>query len=688
MATYGLKYKAEWRNSRGQDYRLRVYRRDYSGGSKTIGGFCGCALEVQGAQGRIIDPIVKTQLRFSMVDAWDQADTSSVKYGDWTEFFTPDATLYKVVLYSLSGSTATEIWTGYITPDSWHEDLDYRGIITITARDNIGHLKDFPFSTEGFSAVDENGLAEIRDVIYRAMEVIDFPMSVSIETAGPGQHSADTPCTEDGDYLTEALVNVSLFEGMDWYAVLEQTLEAIGFAFRFVGGNKCFVCSLRNLPILGHVTEAVGSQTMEFYGGSLELDPAVKMIEEEQDYKFKREIDLEIFAGLTYTAPATTYRCKTDGNTLPGGGTVSIAEHDAPTHTVNANGRTPWVHNTKLLDPSGYLPDDFLKRSEGEDGWKRYIFIPGNYALNTAPYASNTNFRFVTKTGAIKITFHFTEHALTIRNSGSMSGKMQDAHYSLAEIKYGVNYLSSDGTVVRHWNGGSWDGNGPYALTKTFDAQNENATEFELELGDCADIDGGLLVVFIYDIKYKCWSTGGDGCYARVASVTTALLGTTSISTNKVKTVNDEAYNVLMTRRPLFGALSKEVGFVLPDNYPGGLFYYPFVGSAPQLYPYTVRFTDYAGGVVPLPVLVHEQILCYYLGAARVLSGSCAPINKVKFDFGKLCTYKGVSYLFQGGTLDLFSGIVTGAVLREYADFSTVWSGGAPTYSEEVIYNN
>lgn len=676
MATYGLKYKADFRNYRKQDYRLYVYQRDYAGSSKTIGYLAGCALEVQGAQGRIIDPIVKTQLRFSVVDATDKADTSTVKYRNWQEFYTPDATRYKVVLYSLSGSTATAIWTGYITPDSWQESLDFRGIITITARDNIGHLKDFPFVADGIITPDENGLIAIDDIITRALEVVEFPMDIVWGTYIP---------FGNGVYiLTNARVSAALFDGMDWYEVLEQTLEAIGYTFRYVGRNTFSVCSLRDLPKVGHYYEATGSQTMEFYGGLLELDPAVKKIEEEQDYKTEREIDLEIFAGLEYGAD-TTYRCVTSGNALPGGGTVSVPEHDAPANYVSLSGSTPWDRGSLLFNPDGKLPDDFLKRSEGEDGWKRYIFIPGNHAQTGT---AHTYFRLISKTGAVKLTLKFSPHPLAVRMSGSMTGKMMDPNYSLSSIRYAVNFVSLGITSVRYWNGGSWVSNGgPYILTKEYDSQNTFSDIFKIELAECEDIDEGLIVLQIYDIKYKCWSAAGHGCYARLASANAELLGSAVIASNKVTTINNNDYNVMITRRPLFGALSREIGFVRPANYLAGMFYYESAGATPELFPYNANF-DEDDPLVPLPVLIHQQILCYYFGAARVLSGNCAPVNKAKFDFGKLCSYKGVSYLFQGGTLDLFSGVISGAVLREYTTFNSLWSGGAPEYSEDVIYNN
>ena len=209
-----------------------------------------------------------------------------------------------------------------------------------------------------------------------------------------------------------------------------------------------------------------------------------------------------------------------------------------------------------------------------------------------------------------------------------------------------------------------------------------------IELGECADINPGRLFVEFVNIVYKCWSSGGKGSYARLESLRAELIAPQTLKGDVVTTINNTAYNVKIDRKPLFGALSKTMGFVTPQNYKKGLFYYGDGPGVPTLFPYMVRFTDYVGGTVPLPVLIHMQMLCYYFGAARVLSGSCAPVNKAKFDFGKLCRYKNVNYLLQGGTLDLFSGIISGAVLREYTTFPTLWSGGAPTYNEDVIYNN
>ena len=81
MAGYAEKYYAEFRNVRGEDYRLMIEQRAWSGGRKRIAFLAGCVLEIQGSQDDITAPIVKTQLRFTVIDASDMTDTAYVMSG-------------------------------------------------------------------------------------------------------------------------------------------------------------------------------------------------------------------------------------------------------------------------------------------------------------------------------------------------------------------------------------------------------------------------------------------------------------------------------------------------------------------------------------------------------------------------------------------------------------------------------
>ena len=129
---YQLKYRWRGKSSNGTLYGLNIYidtkAHTYIDEDPPvietidIEGLTSIQLDVQGGAEAITAPIVKTQLRFSLVDAPDMTD-ANYKRGGWEEFFTPDAYKYLVelVVFPIPGdtSTANTIWQGFITPDSW-----------------------------------------------------------------------------------------------------------------------------------------------------------------------------------------------------------------------------------------------------------------------------------------------------------------------------------------------------------------------------------------------------------------------------------------------------------------------------------------------------------------------------------------------------------------------------------------
>ena len=666
MATYKRKYYADFQNRLQQSFALTISQRDYTGSAKQIGTLAGCVFELQGNMGDIISPIVKTQLRFSLVDAWDKPATSSYKYGSWEEFFTPDATLYKVTIARYIGTTARVFWTGYITPDSWQEDLDYHGIITVTARDNIGHLADFPFDAEG----DENGLIKIADLLDAAMAKIDFPMTYSIQSGSWVKFPE-----ANGVQLHNACVNVSLFDGMDWYEALERSLEAIGYVFRFIDGNQFILTPLRNStrPTTGGTRT---TQEVEFYGGTLEMDPAVKTIEEEQDYGSKNEVELELIDGIQYSS-TQSYNFRIEG-TESGLGTVTGS---ADKNNVDQAGKSCVGGNSDLLDPTLYNPTPWLYRSEG-DSWKKYLFI----AANANPLDSLlTYFVFKTRTTAVRIVFTFAD-TFTIEDIPVTPSRITTMNAALFQVRYSVEYYDPTSGTTYYWGGAGWYNTGPASvITKDYDG---NETALVIDLAANEDSPSGIVTVHLHSITYKYRLGAGKGVYARLSSVNVELLGTKMLQSNKVITINNQANNVQIKRKPLFGALSEAVGFVTPANYEKGLFYYLESGAPAMRYPYMVHFTGQADTYnVPLPVAIHQQILCFYHGAARVLNGNAGIPNKGLFYFNRVNAYKGHYYLFQGGAWDLFSGIITGATFREFVEFDDLWSGGAPEYDNQSEYN-
>ena len=130
---YLLKYYKEL-VSHGHRWRLEIHQdTDDAIDAVEIGPVLqGLRLIMQGDQADIDTPIVKTSLEMVFVDAPDLEDER--KCGYWEEFYTSSATEYRVRLMK---DGAVE-WTGYVTPDSFSESLQYRGSVTIIARDNLG----------------------------------------------------------------------------------------------------------------------------------------------------------------------------------------------------------------------------------------------------------------------------------------------------------------------------------------------------------------------------------------------------------------------------------------------------------------------------------------------------------------------------------------------------------------------
>jgi hypothetical protein len=172
---YQLKYYKDI-ESQGHHWRVEIHQEtDEALVAVEIGPVIqGLKLIVQGDQADVDTAIVKTSLEMVFVDAPDLE--SERKCGYWEEFYTSSATEYKVILYK----NGTIEWQGYITPDSFSETLQYRGSVTIIARDNLGMLQDFEYDLVAGST----GMVSIGHMLERAMSLISFPMTYTIPAGG------------------------------------------------------------------------------------------------------------------------------------------------------------------------------------------------------------------------------------------------------------------------------------------------------------------------------------------------------------------------------------------------------------------------------------------------------------------------------------------------------------------------
>lgn len=648
---------------------IEIHEKDYDGANKEIGDLQNIRVTLQGDRDTIDSPIVKTSLSFTLVDTWDEPDTENVKHGNWQEFYTPDSTKFLVKLifeeYNRSGDLVDShpIWSGYVTPDSWQESLAYRGSITVTARDNIGHLQDFEFDL----TPDSDGLVSIRDIITGAMQKVNLPLDFIIN-ADTEDYSHGIYNEYEGVNIIDTLVNASLFEGDDWYSVLEDVLEGLGFVLRFGWRNDVAVGPIRNLSHLSTTEGALPADDLEltFLGGGIRtIDPPYRSIREEMRYDYNSDAELDINSGLAGAGlPPNSLSYTIEGYELPDG-----------THTSDKTGSMPAYQNVGTL-ANGWAVGAFLDtdlygvlesvndpNAEGES-FKDYAFIPANTDVDIS-----AKFSFFAMSPEFTLHVTFARRAAYISNADPTKvGPYYDL--MLYQIVYDVTYES--GGTTYYWNGVSWVSTAQ-RLTAEYEVGSgaEMATELDVQLHAASNIGEGKYAIRFYRIVYKMGFGSYDtGVYARLGSISVSANVPHTVS-DTVTTINDESFNVRFTRTPALGVLSNDAGRIVVGNYENILYFRPSIGKIAP-YPYNLTW-DGAIGRWPLPVLIHMQLLTNHLEPMEILEGDCM-VEGAIFP-GRTFKYKGKRFLLVSGTYDPLAGRYVGATLREFQEYSDVWEG-------------
>ena len=655
-SAYDLRFYKEFSSKDGTQVRLEILRkRDVIYPVvQEIASLTALSLTLEG-NGEIDDPITKSTVQFSIVDDVFREDVlnTKVKHGNWQELYTPDATAFLVIIKSRSGEDEqwNDRWRGYVTPDSWEEDLESYGQVHITARDNIGHLADFDFDYQS-----ESGTISIRTLLSEAMKKVSMPMELRFNTSNEGEAVALSGNDVD---IMAAGICLKAFEGKSWYEAVEGVLAALGMTLRYTDEGSVTVMHLANLPLYGSVTQQ-NALTPIFHGGTLTLAPAYKEIISEVDFGAQEECELNIYAGVEFTGEASVYNYAYESVVLPAGGTTT-GSGQAPYDKISGAARG-WDSLSAMFDPSKYELGYFLQKSEG-DSAKDYVFLVANQTSGQQQFYS-----FDTNSLDILFTAEFTQSPLCIRNN-----QLFDAYANLAEITYVV--VAEANGVTKYWNGYDWQ-NGFKELTVEYDAQNTAETIFELALRSCDEIINTAKVTIAFQrIVYKTMDTyTKTGIYARVMSMKIALTAT-MLETDKVRTINNESYNVKAERDLAVGALSASVAYLTPQSYINALW---DMTSQDELYPF--QYNVYLGldhtEEYPLPVIIHRQLLMFHHLAHPMLSGNCS-VAKHHARFDRLYSYKGVNYILQGGTLDFVSGMFSNIMLRGYISYNELWNAMA-----------
>lgn len=259
---YTLYLYKEFPSKSGKTIRLEIFERDYAGSAIELEALSPTpvTLTTDNTNNSVFMPIIKTYIGVNI------KDTEQI---DYTRLFTPDATKFKVII-KVNGTTE---WAGYLTPDSFSQSLQYRSEINLIARDNLGMLSEFTY-TSG------NTFGTIRSLINAALSVIGFQGTLEYRVKKVDENAVN---------VLDGYVPLRAYTGKTYQEVLETLLTGIGCQLRYVGGNKYAIFDIADLKGYG---DTITSQDFLFIdqSGMMELIPAWKDITISQDYLLAEEI--------------------------------------------------------------------------------------------------------------------------------------------------------------------------------------------------------------------------------------------------------------------------------------------------------------------------------------------------------------------------------------------------------------
>ena len=598
------------------------------------------SLDLQGQQDDIDTPIVKTSLSLSFVDA---SDVKNGKMnGTWDFFARATEKEWKVRIVRLSDNQI--LWSGYVTPDSYSEELRYRGTCSMIARDNIGQLQNYDFDAAG----DADGMISFTDLVNTAWEKIDNGMQLVIL---PYQYWLQTA---ESSSVIDALMNVSAFEEKSWYEALESVLYSFGAVLRYRGDNTFVLCPLKHLPTMGlNTITAITPKMMT--GASREFAPAVKSIEETADYDLEEGKEVALVTSQEFSGAVvnTEYEGK---NVF--GETIKAQTPVCPlTKTMYEVGWSNPVSNAPLLlNPLRYNRSDFVKTYLASD----MLILTNTTGDNELVYTAEVNAE------SFKVKLSFGNIFQLVGNNLLLgSGELTGLTYSLSASQSGI---------TTYWNGTAWV-TGQTKLNAEF---NERAVEIDCNLG--AFSGSVTFRLHIFSIQRTDNISTESAGYVCLNTMEIAPQGQISLrEVNRVNTRYDDANNVILTRNPQLASAFERT--LYPSFIKNGIFQRVDGSILPT--PNWIIYEDAESGeqsISQLSTGVHMQMLPYYTKPNSVIS--CTIVNADMAHFTPLFKWRDAECMLMSGSLDFLNGHIESAVLREFERYDKTWYGNGYLLTE------
>lgn len=664
---YALRYWYEQMQRDGRIVRLEIHQKDGTAPAMEIGPVIQALhLDIQGQTDDIDSPIVKTSLTMTFVDAPDHEEAGTKKCGEWMEFYTPDSTAWKVVLMVTDEDDRYyDIWSGFITPDSYSEQLRYRGSVTVIARDNIGHMQDFTFDWED---EEGTGMISLYSLVMGAWSKIESPMTLNIGRNGTLE------C--DGNEAASTYMNASAFEGMTWYDALEKALYSYGMTMRYVGRNHVQISPLRYMPYFGKEDIAEVPTYVPVFEAfaTRELAPAVKKIDETVDYDLADTLSMPQVIEGQFTGTEGSYRCKIDGIDL-GGGSFGILEHTAPVWPIyQGYGWSNVASSTLFFNPRRYEVGYFSERLGLGDEIMKYMYIAANNVDNRV-----VTFQKVIRCANFDIKINFGQPC-SLTNIYRIE---QQTVFNLKKIVFSIR-MEHDGNTLYYGKDNRWKVD-YQEITKEYDTS-QQSFDFERYVA-MGEYSGGATIYFsIIKIEYVQTAYASNaqyGLYASIKDFTFAVPESSSLrSRNTVNTIYDERNNVILSRQPEFGPAYDDV--FLPRIIKNGIFVHgeeegEFLPAREWNWAYSGN--GFGSEKMQLAVYNHLQLLCYHNRPNNVISGTI--VNGDVTDPAVLWGWGAEDHILVSGSMNFLTGHIENAVLRSFMLYDDLWEGATFPETEE-----
>lgn len=633
---HALKYFKEITMSDGRTVRLELHKYDWGGEAQEIGKVVqALKLEIQGTNNNIDSPIIKTSLTMSFVDAPDAPDADTKKCGNWDEFYTASSTEWMVILKAKDrGGSFRSIWGGYVTPDSFQESLRYRGTVTIVARDNIGHLQDFPFN----GSSNEDGMISLYYLINEAWSVIASPMTLDWR----GQNDNMWWLRAEDVIAYDTYMNVSAFKDKTWYEAVESALYSYGLVLRYTGNNYFTISSLRSMPAMGYEFEYEVEHRVPVFQASAEreLTPAVKRIEETDKYELESASRAEMGGSLIFdesedtASMIVTFLDKT------------TEARDIPVYRIENQENDGWGNDetTMFLNPDVYGSSN----SSIETQLRKGVAVAASTDGNSSVWYAQTLFAEDIK---LEVRFGNIVAIAGVNNSQLVPAGGPDSFtFAVSVEQNGItSYLADSGWV-------------------------NEIHKFTLELSsDSIGLNiplsafSGIVKVkiHIYQVGYS-WSSNFStpGLYAIIESLSFGQM-LSLLEKNTVNTVYNQANNVILTREPKFAPALNET--FLPQIIRNGIF-----RKSGNRYLPTPEWNWYGSAPQQLAVYNHLQLLCFHAKPNNIIRGTIVDTDLTRIRV--IWSWEGAEHMLISGTFDFLAERIDGAVLREFTRYEDVWS--------------